>query len=112
MQALPEGGYDARTRKNVQDSDGTVIIHFGPLRGGTATTLHYCLGESKPHLLLDGVAVAAAAAAARIAEFYDTLPGGTLNFAGPRASEAPQAYGYTSDVVTRFLTMHADGRRR
>jgi hypothetical protein len=35
---LPGGGYRARTRKNVQESDGTVILAPGELTGETALT--------------------------------------------------------------------------
>ncbi len=53
VQELKGGGYRKRTRKNVQDSDGTVIIYFGQLIGGTEQTLRYCLDEKKPYLLLN-----------------------------------------------------------
>ena len=108
VQELKGGGYDARTRKNVQDSDGTVIISFGQLSGGTQRTLHDCLGENKPYLLLDGQVVNTGRAAEQIMEFHSTLPGGTLNVAGPRASDELQAYEYTLRVLKRFLALHGD----
>ena len=58
---LPGGGYPERTRKNVQDSDGTVIIYLGELSGGTEKTLLYCLDEGKPYLLLDAREIGAPA---------------------------------------------------
>jgi len=35
---LRGAGYDERTRKNVEDSDGTLIVTFGRATGGTART--------------------------------------------------------------------------
>jgi len=106
VQELKDGGYNERTKKNVQDSDGTVIIYFGQLSGGTAETLRYCLNEKKPYLLLDGREVNVGRAAERIFEFQSLLPDGTLNFAGPRASGEPQAYEYTMKVVENFLELY------
>ena len=35
---LASASYPARTRRHEEDADGTLIIHFGPLTGGTALT--------------------------------------------------------------------------
>ncbi len=53
---LPKSGYRARTRKNVEDSDATVIVYFGyiVLRGGTELTLATCIKKHHPYLLIDG----------------------------------------------------------
>jgi len=39
---LPQGGYAERTRRNVEDSDATLILYFGELEGGTALTAACC----------------------------------------------------------------------
>ena len=109
VQELIDGGYSERTSRNVQDSDGTIIIYFGQLSGGTEETLRYCLDENKPYLLLDGLEVNVGRAAERIMEFQKMLPAGILNFAGPRASGEPRAYEYTAKVVERFLEIHWNG---
>ena len=108
VRELEDGGYNERTLKNVQDSDGTVIIYFGQLSGGTEDTLRYCLHEKKPYLLLDGLEVKTGRAAERIMEFLRISPGGILNFAGPRASNEPRAYEYTTQVVEKFLELHGN----
>lgn len=105
VKELPGGGYRERTRKNVQDSDGTVIIYFGRLSGGTEQTLHDCVDEKKPYLLLDGHDTDPGKAAEHILEFLNRLDGETLNFAGPRASGEPDAYRYTMRVVAKFLEL-------
>lgn len=106
VEELGDGGYSKRTKKNVQDSSGTVIIYFGQLSGGTEETLRYCMNETKPYLLLDGREVDARRAAERIFEFLGILPGGVLNFAGPRASGEPLAYEYTMKAVKKFLELY------
>ncbi len=100
---LAGGGYAERTFKNVEDSDGSVIIYFARAEGGTAKTLQYCLDLGKPHLLLDAETTGGAIADARIAEFYRQLDGGRLNFAGPRASGEGRAYAWTREAVDAFL---------
>jgi len=45
----PSVRYAARTRANVQQSDGTVL--FGDMTGGTKLTLTTCLKEKKLHLI-------------------------------------------------------------
>ena len=105
LMELSNGGYDERTRKNVEAANGTVIIYFGQLSGGTERTLLYCIQQEKPYLLLDASELDAARAAHRIMQFFSNLPGGTLNFAGPRASGAPEAYPYASNAIEQFLLL-------
>ena len=106
VKELTEGDYKDRTKKNVQDSGGTVIIYFGQPSGGTERTLKYCLAEKKPYLLLDAREVNAGRAAERIFEFLGVLPDATLNFAGPRASGEPAAYEYALEAVEIFLEIY------
>ena len=102
---LSGGDFIDRTRKNVEDSDGTVIIYFDHPSGGTERTLEFCLVEKKPYLLIDATELPAARAATRIAKFAATLPGGRLNFAGPRASGEPRAYAYAHEAVSGFIEL-------
>jgi len=59
-------------------------------------------------LLLDGREVEPYREAERIVEFQSILTGGTLNFAGPRASGKPQAYEYTAKVIENFIVLNGD----
>ena len=54
---LAGGDYRARTRRNVQDSDGTLIIASGAPKGGTLETLRDCRRFGKPHMVVDASAV-------------------------------------------------------
>ncbi|WP_375058540.1 YpsA SLOG family protein [Zobellella sp. DQSA1] len=47
------GGYRQRTRRNLQEADGTVIFYRGMPTGGTALTLALCIREQKPFRLID-----------------------------------------------------------
>lgn len=106
VKILEGSGYRKRTRKNVQDSDGTVIIYFGEMSGGTEQTLRFCLSEHKPYLLLDAHEVTPERAAVRIKEFLNSAKSETLNFAGPRASGEKSAYSYTLLAVNKFITLY------
>lgn len=97
------GGYRQRTRRNVQDSDGTLIVTFGEPIGGTATTLEFCEHERKPYLLLDANQTSAERAAEMVAEFVSKNRITVLNVAGPRAGREPGAYRYAHDVMSKYL---------
>jgi hypothetical protein len=100
---LPAGGFTERTLQNVKDSDGTVVIYPGELRGGTEQTVRFCVELGQPYQLIDASKVAARDAATSIADFVRENSIGVLNVAGPRQSEWPEGYGYTSRVLDIFL---------
>ncbi len=100
---LPGGNYRERTQKNVVDSDGTVIVYFGTLSGGTELTLRICILEKKPYVLIDAEVFAIKEAAKKIRNFADHYSIHILNVAGPRASKVPDAYGYTKKLLLCFL---------
>ena len=103
VQEIGSPEYNARTLRNVIDSNGTVIIYFGYLSGGTERTLEYCLKENRPYLLLDAIEVSPDRAGERIAEFVSNLDGETINVAGPRSSTVPQAQNYAKNAITSFI---------
>jgi hypothetical protein len=100
---LPGGDYAARTARNVQDSDGTLVITFGAPAGGTRATMDCCAEYRKPHLVIDASSCSTSDAAALAREFVTQHRIGTLNVAGPRASEAADAYEFTRRVVELLL---------
>ena len=53
LQEMPTTSYPARTEKNVQDSDGTLIIARGKLTGGTDLTREMTLKHKKQLLGID-----------------------------------------------------------
>lgn len=96
---LASGGYRDRTRQNVIDSDGTVLIFFNRLQGGTLLTLRYCEQFNRPHLMIDAYQLNPVRAAADIARFVTDQHISVLNFAGPRASSNAHAYSYTLETL-------------
>ena len=106
VEELPGGGYLERTLKNVLDSDGTVIIYFAKLSGGTQQTLYYCQDNNKPYLLINASEIKPETAAQRIAEFIKTLSGEKVNCAGPRHSNNKNGYGYTMQTITKFIGLY------
>lgn len=81
--------YAARTERNVAASDATLVIHRGPLSGGTLLTTTVCRRLGKPCRTVDLERLSAAQAAAEVREFLKEVRPGTLNIAGPRESKRP-----------------------
>ena len=101
---LGHGGYRQRTTQNVVDSDGTVVIYFGELEGGTAQTVRYCIDRGKPCKLIDAREIAVPRAAQLVAAFVAAHRIACLNIAGPRRSKVPEAEAYSRTVICTLLT--------
>jgi hypothetical protein len=103
LKELPGVGYPERTRRNVEDSDATLIIHNGRLSGGTQLTLNSCRQVGRPACLIDAATVSAEEAARIARDFVTRHDIRHLNVAGPRASHWPAARDYARDVVRLML---------
>jgi hypothetical protein len=103
VKELPKSGYRQRTKRNVIDSDGTVIIYFGYPTGGTEQTIGFCIKEQKPYLLIDAEELDIEHASKKIQQFIIQRFISILNVAGPRASGEPRAYEYTKKVILDVL---------
>jgi hypothetical protein len=104
IQELQEGGFTERTLQNVKDSDGTVVIYPGELRGGTEQTVRFCIDLKRPHQLIDASKLPADGAAKLIADFVRENKIGILNIAGPRQSEWPAGYEYATRTLDTFFS--------
>ncbi len=85
----PERNYEARTRRNIEDSNGTLILNLGKLDGGTALTARHARQVGKPCLIV------ALETGIEPAAFQDWLTANhitVLNVAGPRESQRPGGY--------------------
>ena len=92
----PLHDYAQRTRWNVRDSDGTLIISREPLlTGGSEYTARCAERFARPWLHAHPGADSAAAVLAFIARHRI----GTLNVAGPRLSNDPGIYAYALVVL-------------
>jgi hypothetical protein len=85
----PEPDYETRTRRNVEDSDGTLILNLGTLDGGTALTARHARQIGKPCLI---VALEAGIEPAAFRAWLDRNQIAVLNVAGPRESQRPGVY--------------------
>lgn len=103
LRPLDHGGYAQRTRRNVVDSDGTVILYERVLEGGTALTAALCREQARPCLALDASDLGPEAAADSILRLIDRHRIAVLNVAGPRASKWPGAHAYGYGVISRLL---------
>lgn len=105
---LKGAGYKQRTLQNVIDSNGTLIIYFNSLSGGTEQTTLFCIEQHKPYLLIDASEIPICRTVKLISDFVTNKEIRCLNIAGPRISSTVQAYDYTFEAISRFLTgIHA-----
>jgi hypothetical protein len=108
LRELSRGGYEDRTVANVRDSDGTLIIHFGAVTGGTRLTLQACGALGRPYLLVDGAEVSPGRVGEQAAAFVRSRNVAVLNVAGPRESGAPGAAGFARLAVAALLGAAGD----
>jgi hypothetical protein len=105
LRELTSVGFTDRTLQNVKDSDGTVVIYPGELRGGSEQTLRFCVELQRPHQLIDASKTTAEDAANLITDFVRAKKIGILNVAGPRQSEWPEGYNYAFLALSAFLKL-------
>lgn len=103
VRELDHGGYSERTLRNVLDSDGTAILCYGAIEGGTAHTRDCCVARGKPFLVIDAVQAPSHDAEAQLSAFIVRENISVLNVAGPRASKWPAAQQYARTVLTLVL---------
>jgi hypothetical protein len=100
--------YAVRTHRNVQDTHATLVLSWGPPSGGTKETVVIAQRLGRPLLEID-LAVAEPSQAAAVAVSWLSglvAPAGQplrLNVAGPRASQAPQAYVHAQSLLRNVL---------
>ena len=84
-----EGGYRQRTRRNVEDSDGTLIVNRGALDGGTLATKEFAEKAGKPLFVAQVDEDLTAQMAVDVLAWLRAHDIKTLNVAGPRESKRP-----------------------
>ena len=102
---LEHGGYRARTRQNVIDSDATAILAPGELTGGTRLTRTFCEQHGRPLLVIDAMQTAESGAASQIARFIQQCSVRTLNVAGPRASGWRLGHDYAEATICALIAL-------
>ena len=115
VRELEYGGFTERTLQNVKDSDGTVIIYFAKLSGGTEQTVWFCVGQQRPHELIDASKISIDDAGRLMAHFVYERKIDILNVAGPRESEWRDGYDYAFRALDAFansITSRSARRRQ
>ena len=82
----PSRAYAVRTRRNVRDSDATLVLVRGPLTGGTWLTVEYAARTGRPCRIVDLDAADPRAEAEATARWVAAQGIAVLNVAGPRES--------------------------
>jgi hypothetical protein len=100
LSELEGADYTARTRQNVLDSDGTLLLLLGELQGGSLLTWRCCQLSSQPVLI---VRLLRPGPDAKVQQWLESHHIHTLNVAGPRASKFPAAYRSAHAYLLRIL---------
>jgi hypothetical protein len=100
LQETESSDYAERTRLNVVDSDGTLILNHGELSGGTKYTADIAEIEGKPYLV---VALDQSPDPQSVIDWIEQNSIHTLNVAGPREEGRPgihdRAVNFLRDVL-------------
>lgn len=98
--------------RNVEDSDGTIVIYFHELEGGTAYTVGCCIETRQPHRLIDAAKYSPEDAATLMVSFVRDHEVDILNVAGPRETEWTGGYAYAFRAVDVLVSrLKLSGRR-
>lgn len=89
MKVLERGGYPARTKKNIESSDGTLVFCQGKPSTGTKLTVDYADEIEKPCLVLDLDREIIPTAIETVRVWIEKEKIEVMNVAGPRLSSAP-----------------------
>ena len=103
----PSDDYEQRTEWNVRDSDGTLILYRGVLKGGSALTARLAERYDRPSLVLD---LMSAPDPLLIREWIAKNEIRVLNVAGPRASASPGLYEQARALLVVLLAESSDRR--
>lgn len=101
LKELPSTNYRIRTEKNIVESDGTLIISFGPLTGGSALTEAFAIRHHRPCLHLDMEHLNSKQAVEILCRWFKKNKDiQILNVAGSRASGEPRIYETVFQILT------------
>ncbi len=101
---IPGGKYIDRTERNVEDSDGTLIVSHGELNGGSEFTRTMAIKHNRPWLYIDLNKDIIAEAAQAVFSWIKTNNIDVLNVAGPRLSKDPLIYRGVTDLLENLFT--------
>ena len=103
LQETESKGYRQRTRQNVIDSDGTLILNIGELSDGSLATLRFAKRFGKPRLVIQLDENVEPENVRRVIEWVHAHGIAILNVAGPRESKRPGIYRLSMAFMNRLL---------
>jgi hypothetical protein len=109
LQETESGGYRQRTKRNVRDSDATLILNTGELDGGSLQTLRFAQVMGKPYRVFQLDHVDQEAVARQVVEWLTHDQVVTLNVAGPREEKRPGIYALALSILSLCLTGSVGG---
>lgn len=95
-------GYRQRTKRNVLESDGTLILNLGPLDGGTLETHRIAERAGKPVHVVALEDTTWDTEIAMVREWLREHRIHILNVAGPKESKRPGIYAQAQAFLTRL----------
>ncbi|MCW5203621.1 putative molybdenum carrier protein [Desulfobulbus sp. US4] len=104
LQELDSYRYRDRTRKNVVESDGTLIVSYGPLTSGSALTEALAIRHDRPCLHLNMEYFSQDEAVQAVEQWLARNTIETLNVAGPRASSDERIYETVRELILGINT--------
>ncbi len=103
LREMAASDYPSRTRRNILDSHGTVIISRGQLRGGSKLTQSFAQVKGKPNCHIDLLKQDTFEGAIILQSFILENQIRILNVAGPRASHDPGIYFEVKSIIEAML---------
>ena len=92
LRETPSANYADRTLRNVLESDGTLILHCGPITGGTRLTDRLARKHKRPCEVLDLLLATDEESLGQVQRWLLTGQIKVLNVAGPRETHHPGIY--------------------
>ena len=111
LRELASPKYRDRTEKNILDSDGTLIVSYGPLTGGSALTEALAIRHDRPCLHLNMADISPEEAGVALENWLKKNSIITLNVAGPRASGEPRIYDTVKNLILNMNRQDHDSSR-
>lgn len=105
LKEMPTDSYPARTRANVVDSDGTLILTHGKRKGGSKLTREYTDTFDKPCLHIDLNDISGDNALYTLVNWLTDNVIKVLNVAGTRASEDPFIYDKVFEILNNAVLL-------
>ena len=100
LQEMDTSEYPARTEQNVIDSDGTLIVFWGKMSGGTALTFECASRHKRPCFSFN---MERPPAKNEFLKWIEENKIENLNVAGPRGSRSAEIYPDSFSVLTNLL---------